>query len=82
MLHNFRNFYTAKKLCQAFFFFINFKQITLTVVNNPFESTIQILLRASSFVAPSSCMAITSRLAIPMEACINGETAELWAIKN
>ena len=40
----------------------------VTLVSSPLESTIQILLMASSVGVPSSAMASTSRLAIPMEA--------------
>lgn len=41
----------------------------LTWVRRPLESTINTLSMASCLLVPSSSMAITSRLAIPIEAC-------------
>ena len=45
------------------------RQWQLTTVRRPLLSTIQILLRASSLAVPSSIIAITNRLAIPIDAC-------------
>ena len=45
---------------------INDRPFTLT--RRPFESTIHILWTDSSLLRPSSCMAMTSRSAMPMDA--------------